>query len=163
MQTTRIVLYVITLVLLGLSNSTVASDSNHGDILGDHHIAGIFIGRTKSPVESHSTYGVEYEYRFDSTFGAGLTLEKTSDAHHGDGVSVWVASAYYHPAGNWRLGLGVGKEKVHSSPAHSESLTRLSVSYDFHVGPIGLAPTFAIDRVDGENIKVWGLTIVKAF
>lgn len=154
---------VLIALFFGLSNSTLASDSEKGTTIDNPHVIGVFLGRTQTPVETESTYGIEYEYRFNSAFGAGVVLEKSGDAHHGDGVSVSLISAYYHLAGNWRLGLGVGKEKVHSTPSHSESLTRLSVSYDFHVGPIGLAPTFAIDRVNGENIKVWGLTVVKAF
>jgi len=57
----------------------------------DHHFPGISIG------ETGFTYGLEYEYKFSSLWGAGVFFEKTNDAHHGNGVDVSLASAYLHP------------------------------------------------------------------
>lgn len=149
-----------TFIFMGLGISGMVNAAEAGGY--SPHAVGLFLGRTQSPYETENTYGLEYEYRFSGNLGAGLVMEETGDAHHGDGVSMWAASVYYHQ-GDFRLGLGMGKEKVNSSPSHSESLTRLSASYDFHVGGIGLAPTIAFDRVDGHTIKVWGLTIMKTF
>ena len=63
----------------------------------------------------------------------------------------------------WRLGLGIGEEKLHGDHGHKQSLYRASVAYDFHVGGFGIAPTFNLDRVDGESIEVYGVTFSKAF
>ncbi|MEZ7972532.1 MAG: hypothetical protein QMC00_04195 [Pseudomonadales bacterium] len=40
---------------------------------------------------------------------------------------------------------------------------RTSLSYDFHVGGFGIAPTLAVDFVDGETATVFGFAVVKAF
>lgn len=134
----------------------------HAKEMPGPHVVGVFLGRTQGPYETADTIGLEYEFRFSNYLGAGLVLEETRDGHHGYGTRVWVASVYYHVK-DWRFGLGAGRERIDSTPSHTEPLKRLSLGYDFHLGGIGLAPTFALDRVDGENIKVWGLAIVKSF
>jgi len=149
------------------SSLVMASEDDHGS--GDHsaqskHIAGLFAGATKAAGnEVDGTIGIEYEYKFSNHYGLGVVYEKSSDAHHGDGVSVYAASVYWHPHTNWRLGLGAGEEKVHGSHGYIQSLVRASISYDFHVGGFGIAPTFNLDRVDGNNIEVYGITFIKTF
>lgn len=49
----------------------------------------------------------------------------------------------------------------HSS--HKEDVIRTSISYDFHVGGFGVAPTLALDFVDGETATVIGVAFIKAF
>ena len=48
--------------------------------------------------------------------------------------------------------------KSHSE--HTESLTRIGVAYEFHVGGIGIEPSFNIDSVDGNTANVYGVAIV---
>ena len=40
---------------------------------------------------------------------------------------------------------------------------RASVSYDFHVGDFGIAPTLAFDFVGSQTATVFGVAIVRAF
>jgi hypothetical protein len=128
-----------------------------------HHFPGIFIGYTNALDETHFTYGVEYEYKFNSTWGAGAVYEKVDDAHHGDGVTVTLAGLFYHPLKNVRLGLGIGKEKIGGDHPHSEDLYRLSASYEYHIGDFGIAPTLAVDFIDSEKAYVFGVAFVRPF
>ncbi len=149
-------------VLLMSSSLALASDDDHG--ADKKHIVGVFLGATN---DAHSvtdfTVGVEYEYKFTEHFGIGAVYEHSPSAHDDDGVSVYLASAYLHPHAGWRLGLGIGEEKLHGDHGHKQSLYRASVAYDFHIGGFGIAPTFNLDRVDGESIEVYGVTFSKAF
>lgn len=127
------------------------------------HIPGVFVGATRIDSETDFTFGIEYEYKFNQNWGAGAVYERTNDAHHGDGVGVWVVSAFYHPVTNVRLGLGAGKERVGGGHPHTENLVRASASYDFHVGDFGVAPTIAVDFVDNDEALVFGVAITKPF
>ncbi|WJG09908.1 hypothetical protein [Aliiglaciecola sp. LCG003] len=129
----------------------------------EQHFPGVFIGMTNAENETELTYGFEYEYKFNTNWGAGAVYEKTKDAHHGDGITVSLASLYYHPTQNVRLGMGVGREKLGGDHPHSEDLYRLSASYDFHLGDFGVAPTVAVDFIDGEEAYVLGVAFIKPF
>lgn len=128
-----------------------------------HHYPGIFIGVTDSDNETEFTFGLEYEYRFDKHWGVGATYEEINEAHHGDGVTVKLASLFYHPDNHWRFGLGRGKEKIGGAHPHSEDLTRVSACYDFHVGRFGIAPTFAVDFIDDREAYVLGVEFIMPF
>lgn len=130
---------------------------------GKHHFPGIFIGYTDAKNETEFTYGLEYEYRFDTHWGVGAVYERIDDAHHGDGVTVTLASLYYHPTQDFRLGLGAGREKIGGDHPHSENLVRVSAAYDFHFGEIGVAPTLAVDFIDGEKAYVAGVAFIFSF
>lgn len=127
------------------------------------HIPGIFVGATSFDDETELTLGLEYEYKIDSQWGVGAVYEMTSEAHHGDGVSVSLVSAFYHPNSNVRLGIGLGQESIHGDHPHSESLYRVSAGYDFHVDHFGIAPTIAIDFIDGEEAVVFGVAFTRPF
>jgi hypothetical protein len=148
-----ILLFVL---LLTNTNSVVASDEAH-------HFPGIFLGYTNASDETHFTYGLEYEYKFNQTWAVGVVYEKIDDAHHGDGVTVTVAEIFYHPLKNVRLGAGVGKEKIGGAHPHSEDLYRLTASYEYHIGDFGLAPTLAVDFIDGEKAYVFGVALIRPF
>lgn len=135
------------------------------------HIPGVFIGFTHANSETEFSYGIEYEYKFSKLWGAGLVYEKTDDAHHGAGVDVTLAAVYLHPWKELRVGLGFGKEKVgsymdhdhHFHSSHKEDLVRTSVSYDFHVGDFGVAPTLAFDFVGSQTATIFGVAFVRPF
>jgi hypothetical protein len=127
------------------------------------HVPGIFVGFTDAEGETEFSYGLEYEYKFSKQWGAGIVYEKTDKAHHEDGVEVKLAAIYLHPWKNLRLGAGAGKEEIGGHHPHTEDLYRASVSYDFHLGDFGIAPTLAIDFVDGETATVFGIAIVRPF
>jgi hypothetical protein len=148
--------FLISVLLFINTSSAFAADDAH-------HFPGIFIGYTNANDETHFTYGLEYEYKFNRNWGLGAVYEKIDDAHHGDGVTVTVAELFYHPLNNLRFGLGIGKEKIGGEHPHSEDLYRLSASYEYHVGDFGLEPTLAVDFIDGEQAYVLGLALVRPF
>ncbi|MDH5737282.1 MAG: hypothetical protein OEZ23_03180 [Gammaproteobacteria bacterium] len=154
------------LVVCGLASPAYGGDKN--PYFKRPHLFGLFIGETRVPVagaadETADTVGLEYEFRASKTWGAGLSVERTDDAFGGQGSGLWAVSLFYHPTPNWRFGVGRGKEKVYSSPSHTEPLTRFSIAYDFHFGGMGIAPTYAMDRINGEKVRVIGLTLTKPF
>ena len=127
------------------------------------HFPGIFVGYTNANDETHFTYGLEYEYKFNHTWGIGGVYEKIDDAHHGDGVTVTVAELFYHPLNNLRFGVGIGKEKIGGAHPHTEDLYRLTASYEYHIGDFGLEPTLAVDFIDGEKAYVFGVALIRPF
>lgn len=128
-----------------------------------HHFPGIFVGYTHAQSETEFTYGFEYEYKFNQSWGVGAIYEKVDDAHHGDGVSVKVAKLFYHPTSNLRFGIGFGEEKIGGYHPHTEDLYRISASYEHHVGQFGIAPTIAVDFIDGEEAYVFGIALIRPF
>ena len=136
-----------------------------------HHFPGIFLGATTADSETEFSFGFEYEYKFSKRWGAGLVFEKTNDAHHGAGVDISLAAVYLHPWKELRIGAGFGQEKVgsytdddnHHHQGFKEDLVRVSLSYDFHISDFGVAPTIAVDFIDGETTTVVGLAFIKAF
>ena len=128
-----------------------------------HHVPGVFVGYTHAADETHFTYGIEYEYKINKNWGIGAVYEKIDDAHHHDGVNVMVAEVFYHPSPSWRFGVGAGKEKIGGHHPHSEDLYRLSINYDLHIGDFGIAPTLAVDFIDGEEAYVFGVALIRPF
>lgn len=149
------------IMLLALTSLLISISAQAKD--GYQHFPEVFIGATHVEDETHFTYAFEYEYKFTDKVGAGLIYEKVNDAHHGDGVTLQIAAVYYHPVSAVRLGLGFGKEKIGGSHPHTEDLIRLSASYDYHFTHFSLAPTLAIDFIDGEKAVVFGVGFIKPF
>ncbi len=154
---------LVTVFLCTLPCSLATAADDHGAL--KHHTLGIIIADAdERSGGDHLTYGLEYEYRFNETIGAGVVYEKTENAHHGDGVSVGLAALYYHPYAGWRLGAGLGREKVHGSHGGYETLYRVGVAYDFHVGRFGIAPLVDYDMIEGaNNVLVYGVAFMLAF
>lgn len=156
---------LIAFVLLLISKFTYAFSGEK------HHYPGIFIGATTADSETEFSYGLEYEYKFSKLWGAGFVFEKTDDAHHGAGVDITLAAIYLHPWKELRIGAGFGQEKIgsytddehHFHKGHKEDLVRASLSYDFHIGGFGVAPTIAVDFIDGETTTIIGIAFIKAF
>jgi hypothetical protein len=159
---TTAMLMVVPFAMAGEHSSNGHATTEHG--ASHKHIVGIFIGATTDAHnETDTTVGVEYEYMLLSMLGLGAVYEHTPDAHHEEGVSVYLASVYLHPYAGFRIGMGAGEEKVHGSHGHTESLMRGSIAYDFHVAGIGIAPTLNLDRVDDENVESYGIVLSKGF
>jgi len=74
-----------------------------------------------------------------------------------------LAALYLPPCKELRVGAGFGQEKIGGVHPHTESLSRVSVSYDFHLAGIGIAPTVAVDFVGSETPTVFGIAFVKGF
>lgn len=147
---------LISTSLLLASNLTLAAE-------GAHHLPGIFLGYTNAGSETEFTYGLEYEYKFNSDWGLGVVYEKTDDAHNDDGITVKLAQVYYHTPMHIRLGLGFGEEKIGGAHPHTEDLYRVSASYEYHLGDFAIEPTIAVDFIDGEEAYVFGVAFVRPF
>lgn len=150
-----LMLIIISLLAMCANQAFAASDKQH--------FPGIFLGYTHVGNNTEFTYGIEYEYKFSTHWGAGLVYEETDDGHYGDGITVKVASLFYHPYSNLRLGLGIGNEKIGGAHPHKEDLIRLSASYEYLFGDFGLAPVLAVDFIDGEEAYVMGIAIIRPF
>lgn len=151
------------LLALSVVSIALASGAAHASSGEHHHFPAVFVGGTSVDGETDFTYGIEYEYKFSKRWGAGVVFEKTDDAHHGDGTTISLASVYLHPWKDLRLGAGLGQEKIGGDHSHTEDLYRISASYDFHVAEFGIAPTIAVDFIDGETATVFGVAFVKSF
>lgn len=127
------------------------------------HYPGVFLGATHFDGESDFTFGVEYEYMFDKHFGAGLIWERTAEGHDGDGVNVVIAEVFYHPNHHWRFGIGFGEEQIRGKKPKEKDLWRLSATYEYPVGQFVVAPTVAVDFIDGDRATVAGLAILWPF
>ncbi len=153
-------------ILASLAIATSANAADGGKL--NQHVVGLFLGVTDTEHTEETSYGLEYEYRFNKTWGLGGVWERTPDGYddghgHTEDLSVKVISAYWHKD-MLRLGLGFGEEKVHGDHPHTEDLIRASAAYDIHLTPnLGIAPSVAIDRVDGENVYVYGAALTYAF
>jgi len=137
------------------SNQTLAADA--------HHLPGVFLGYTHAEHETEFTYGVEYEYKINANWGAGVLYEKTDSAHHDDGVTVKLAQAFYHTPMHIRLGIGFGEEKIGGDHPHTEDLYRVSAAYEYHIGDFAIEPTIAVDFIDSEKAYVFGVAFVRPF
>jgi len=137
---------LLTLVLSasGIFATSVAASDKH------HHL-GLFVGILDDE-KSDTVLGIEYEYKFDSRWGVGAVFEKANEAHNGDGITSKILAGYFHPSGGWRLGVGYGNEKVGGHA--SEELFRYGVAYEFHLGSIGIEPSFNIDTIDRHSVNV---------
>ena len=145
----------LSIICLSIPQAHAAADKTH--------FPAIFLGYTDSTDSFDFTYGIEYEYKFNQTWGAGFVYEKINNAHHGDGISVSVLELFYHPMNNVRLGAGFGKEKIGGHHPHTEDLARVSLAYEIHVGDFGIEPTFAVDFVGSHQSYVIGLAFVRPF
>jgi len=125
------------LLALALASLVFSSGVSYASSADHHHFPALFVGTTTFDGDTDFTYGLEYEYKFSHQWGVGGVVEKTNDAHHGDGTSVALVSLYLHPWQELRVGVGFGKEKVGGAHGHKASLTRVSVNYDFHLAGFG--------------------------
>ncbi len=158
----KLVSLLTILTTLTLSSMTTSA-SEDGDHEMKKNIVGVFGGFTSVSGETKSTYGIEYERRINEFVGLGLVFEKTPNAHHGDGTNIYMGQLHLHPWKELRLSIGYGKEDILQEGAHSENVWRLGAAYDFHVGKLGIAPSFNLDRVGGHTAKVFGAALTKAF
>jgi hypothetical protein len=142
----------------------LASVSAHSYAAGGaNHIPGLFLGFTDTGSAEDFTIGLEYEYKFDSGWGVGAVYERIDDGSNGDGIDIFLGSVYYHPGSNIRLGLGAGREEIGGNKNKSKDLVRVSAAYDFHFDRFGIAPTIAVDFIEGDQAYVFGVAFVRPF
>ncbi len=148
-------------LLFGVMMPFSAANAADGEL--KQHVLGAFGGFTDAEGETNFSFGFEYEYRFNKTFGAGFLIEHTPGAHHDDGATIYMGQVHLHPWQELRLSVGYGKEDIHHEGTHSENVWRFGVAYDFHTKYFGIAPSFSIDRINGHSTKVFGVALTKAF
>ncbi|NQY63868.1 MAG: hypothetical protein HRT38_09035 [Alteromonadaceae bacterium] len=140
------------------SNPVFASEK----ILNKQYQINTFIG-VLDHSENKTFIAIEYEFKFDQNWGAGVVYEDANNTLYGDSVGSAVGSVYFHPGAGWRFGVGAGSEKHHGSQYRTETLYRIGVAYEFNVGGVGIAPSFNVDRIDGETGNIYGVSVVYSF
>lgn len=117
---------------------------------------GLFVGVTDEGREEGETFSIEYERRFNKSFGVAVVAEYVS----GD-LDFWVFAVplAFH-TGPWAFYVGPG---VEDGDDGSEFLARVGAAYAFEVGEFEIAPQANVDFVDGEEVWVAGLLFAKGF
>ncbi len=122
-----------------------------------HHIA-VFLGLTEAEHHHETirelTLGLDYEYRCTKYLGLGGLVDYSG----GDlDTTVIAVALFIHPVANLKLLIAPGYE-LHSG--HEEELVRAGVGWDFHAGEsLTITPTFSVDFVSSEEIKVYGIAV----
>ena len=138
-----------------------ATEDDAGTTHGGSHefhtnTAGILVGETFEGREEALTLGIEYERRFNESFGVGVLAEYVSDD-----LDFWVfALPFAYHSGPWKLYAAPG---VEDGEEGSEFLARIGVEYAFEVGDFEISPQLNVDFVDSEEVWVEGLLISKGF
>ena len=142
--------------------------AGHGEAAGSAHGEGhefhknalaVFLGITHSGRrENDPAVALEYERRFTAHFSMGAFAEYT----FGDSDYAVYGMPCYYRTGRWRFSLSPGLE---DSKEHGTlELVRLGANYIFEVGGgWDVAPTVAVDFVDGEDVWIFGLGVGKSF
>lgn len=121
---------------------------------------GVFLGITDAQT-TEFTFGVEAEYHFAKHFGVGAVLETTPEGHGGYGVTMALAMAHLHPGYKLRLSGGIGAEFVKGK---TYEVFRLAAAYEHFMAKYYLlAPTVAVDFVNGQENLVVGLVFGRSF
>jgi hypothetical protein len=165
-QSRRLPAFVAALAIgLTLSGTSVAQEhhesaaESHGHEFHKNLIAG-FIGFTGEDSrdgpgrERALTLGIEYERRFNETFGLLLAAERAL----GD-LDFWILTApIVYRRGPWAFSAGPGIE-IPDDDRENEFVFRLAGVYAFNRGSYELAPKAGLDFVAGEVVFFAGLVI----
>lgn len=150
------------LLLTVLIPGILCAENAHDEHAGAHdfhsNVLGLFGGITSEDRrEGALTFGIEYERRFNQSFGLGVVAERAT----GD-LDFWVyAMPIAFHTGPWKLYIAPG---VEDSDHHgSEFPFRVGAEYAFDMGKYELAPQVDIDFVNGEQVYVLGLVVARGF
>jgi hypothetical protein len=133
----------------------------HGATHAYHeHIFGLFVGGAEEDSgrrENGFVLGLEYEYRFNQSFGIGAVVEHT----YGD-LDIWVyAVPFAYHNGPWKMYVAPGVEEGEGG---SENMLRFGVEYGFHAGKWEISPQIDIDFVERESdVFVIGVVFARGF
>lgn len=133
------------------ASAHASEHSYHADTIG------VFVGfatENEGVREDGLALGLEYEHRFNESFGIGGVIEHT----WGD-IDAWVfAIPFAYHNGPWKLYAGPG---IEDGEHGTENLIRLGVEYGFHVNGWEISPQLDLDIVERET-EVWVLGVVFA-
>ena len=125
---------------------------------GEHefhpNFAAFFVGFTgEGRRDNGFALGIEYERRFNKSFGIGLFAERT----FGD-LEFWVVGVpFAWHKGPLKLYAAPGIEDI-DGISGIDALVRIGALYGFEAGRVEIAPQLAYDVVAGENAVVLGVT-----
>ncbi len=152
-----IVTFTVLVVFTALSTFARAEELHHEDESEHKHHLSIFLGNTHEKGEDEFTIGVDYERRLNALWGIGGLIDYAGGRFD---TTVIAVPLFFHPDRHWRLLLAPGIE-LHGGD--SEFLVRAGIGYEFEVNEWTLSPEFSVDRVDGEYVKVIGVSIGRGF
>jgi len=122
-----------------------------------NHVA-LFLGVVDEHAETAFSLGLDYERRFSRLFGIGILTHYA----FGDVRSFALAAPIFlHATDRLKFSLAAGFEDADHEDR--ETLIRLGVEYAFEVGRLTIAPMFAVDFVEDEEILVLGVNIGRGF
>lgn len=122
-----------------------------------NHVA-VFVGAIDEHEETAFSLGLDYERRLSRVFGIGVLTHYA----FGDVRSFALAAPIFlHATERLKFSLAAGYEDANHEDR--ETLIRLGVEYGFEVGRLTMAPMFAVDFVEDEEILVLGVNIGRGF
>ena len=95
--------------------------------------------------EGGPAIGLDYEYRFHESWGAGLFAEYVAGELE---VGVFGAMANHRPTERLLIGIGPG---IETSSDETRALVRLGGLYEFEAGEIIVAPAIYLDWLEGGH------------
>ena len=130
----------------------------------DHAVSIFLGGATNKADETGFAFGVDYEHRFNPTWGvAGFGEWATGDLR----AFVGGALAVFHPTEPLALVAGPGfeRERGHEfGDAEWNAIFRLGALYEFRIARgWAVAPALYYDFSGGENTLVYGINFATAF
>ena len=148
-------------VLLGLP---FEANAQNGEITQTEHEwhknhTAFFVGGMSPVTESKETslaLGIAYERRFTQVFGLETLADLTFGTH--ERTALFAAGITYRPFGGLKLMTGPGFEIEEpndgSHPAHVNFVYGVGTSWEFHFGPLSLAPTIYVDFLGDTKTNV---------
>ncbi|MEH6593591.1 MAG: hypothetical protein V7746_25210 [Halioglobus sp.] len=152
------------LLLFSVFSSLVLAEDRNGTAVeghGEHfhkNMAGVVVGITHGGRRKNGpALGLEYERRFNDSFGVGGVIEYT-----GGDAEVWVAAIpFAYHTGHWKFYVAPGVEDGHHG---TEELLRLGGEYAFELSSgWEVAPQLNVDFVDCEDVWVFGVLFARVF
>lgn len=135
-----VVIFGMVMFACTVSPASVGAEGAH-----KHH-ASVIAGVTEKSGESAWTYGFEYAFRLNNRWALGGWYEEsTGDFELG---SLGVQGNFFLTE-NFPLLIGIGAER--ELFGETKYLARLGAQYQFHTGPISIAPAGWIDLVENGN------------
>ena len=152
----KIICLLIPFILVVAFSPSVTGGEAYGGTghFHQHHLS-LFVGNTQEGFSDYGfSIGADYEYRFNSLFGLGGTVE-----YAGGDFEHWLAlvQMVFHPSENWGIIIAPGTE-IKRGEYERDFIFRVGVGYQFHLGEtFTIAPVFDIDFSDGETLVIYGV------
>jgi hypothetical protein len=135
-----------------------ASASDHDEhALHRHHVSAVLGASQKGSKEAWA-YGLQYGYRLNRRLSLGAFWERTNGDFDAETLGIPLS---IYATQNLKVVLGVGVEKQLFE--EDETVLRLGLNYDFHLGNFTITPASAVDFVNNNEIWFLGLELGLGF